>query len=1134
MGSGASARFSFWNAREVEENETSLEHQKRACDFLTRYLFLGVPVRKTKKSADPKSPVWLETHPDILSDAINKNPEDCEYNQDLLRALPTGVLIDSKGKIKVYFTLYTASEVVYDLTVQDIMNVEQAHFLNVNGKFKNYSLPLPYSNNFATRHEVNLYHVAPIPAPPVLVCSTHDSLTLSMLTSIPQPVGIVQCVEIQYSHVSTGCTTVPMGSISAISSISKRAHKRQFIAAYISQQRLLRIAEEQKDREKIEALIRRYHAEKAEEDMRFEKQRQRLLEERDREHSGGYARRAGNDDVREKEKSISIPHQPVSPIHTSASLEEPLHPPEDLIHDSSLAGLEDDRLSQPAQSPFRWYSLVTRGYQNSDFASHTFDRLQPGDGFIFRLRYRNHLSFSPYSAPTQLVFTKAAAPSVPETPVLGVLTPTSVMLFWQPPQRDNGSSITHYLLRARSVGADWVVLFEGTGCSFLAADLFPDFAYSFQVAARNGVGVSEYSDALSVQTPARQRSELDLMNKADSLPYLQAIANPLSMEYRAAMRCTMAWRELWDPAGQRVFYFNRITSVRQLERPDCFGPALESEQENENEDSKFGPGPASAADKARQREAEFRKKRYNLMRALHKENNKGRGSVVGSTSSPSKGGTFLVEINRLHLLADGFTRLAPPRLPVKAADLSKRLRFVFVGEEGIDSGGVGKEAFMLLSRACARYLGGSYRCIARTLEDCRAEEPKMLQERASKKEDKAKKDSSEKKSDKAAMRMGNSSKNEEEEESCMLSVTSSDAEPTAAGTGGFFFHEGKEGNVADRNAARAKRLRQAETKLTDAPPANSNSTAAGSDMDGISDHTLLTLESVQAEDLSFFFGRLLGKAVVDRQLVDVRLSGMLLAHMVTGEEGGAGLSGADPASPDSTQALQCLKQLDPTLHRSLLWMQQNDCTDVIDSTFSVLVDTESGQSELALCVDGLSRPVTEQNKGEYIALIAQWKTKYAVQPLLTPFLRGFHELVPAAVLRANGLTALELGLLLSGRESVDIDDLRAYVVYQAQNNESDPWGEQHEQVVWFWQLCRDLSQTDMRSLLRFFTGSTRIPIDGFDPPLTVTQGSDMQADALPRAHTCFNQIVLPTYASYGVMQRKVLFAVQNSASFDFA
>jgi hypothetical protein len=237
-------------------------------------------------------------------------------------------------------------------------------------------------------------------------------------------------------------------------------------------------------------------------------------------------------------------------------------------------------------------------------------------------------------------------------------------------------------------------------------------------------------------------------------------------------------------------------------------------------------------------------------------------------------------------------------------------------------------------------------------------------------------------------------------------------------------------------------------------------------------------------------------------------------------------------------------------------MQDNDIKGVLDLTFSVSVEGEVGAGdgagsggggskgavrELALCPDGLNKPVTEENKAEYIALLAQWKSRYAVQPLLDPFLRGFHELVPLDALRAAGITALELGLLLSGKETIDVDDLRPYVVYQSVTLSdaelaagATPFGEQHEQVVWFWQCLRDMDQLQLRSLLRFFTGSSRIPMDGFDPPLALTQGVDMATDSLPLAHTCFNQLVLPPFSRISVMRERLVFAADNALSFDLS
>jgi len=110
--------------------------------------------------------------------------------------------------------------------------------------------------------------------------------------------------------------------------------------------------------------------------------------------------------------------------------------------------------------------------------------------------------------------------------------------------------------------------------------------------------------------------------------------------------------------------------------------------------------------------------------------------------------------------------------------------------------------------------------------------------------------------------------------------------------------------------------------------------------------------------------------------------------------------------------------------------------------------------------------------------------------------------VPPKELREAGVTAEVLMLMITGKTLVDIDEIRAYVVYQG----SPDFGEQHESVVWLWQALREFTDVQRRDVLGFFTGCGRVPLDGFDPPLNVTEGSDMSTDSLPRAHTCFNQV----------------------------
>lgn len=66
-----------------------------------------------------------------------------------------------------------------------------------------------------------------------------------------------------------------------------------------------------------------------------------------------------------------------------------------------------------------------------------------------------------------------------------------------------------------------------------------------------------------------------------------------------------------------------------------------------------------------------------------------------------------------------------------------------------------------------------------------------------------------------------------------------------------------------------------------------------------------------------------------------------------------------------------------------MWMLNNDITDVIDETFSV----SSMNRTVPLCKDGETREVNQDNKYEYVELVARWKTTFSVAVSLNPFLQ---------------------------------------------------------------------------------------------------------------------------------------------------
>jgi hypothetical protein len=83
-------------------------------------------------------------------------------------------------------------------------------------------------------------------------------------------------------------------------------------------------------------------------------------------------------------------------------------------------------------------------------------------------------------------------------------------------------------------------------------------------------------------------------------------------------------------------------------------------------------------------------------------------------------------------------------------------------------------------------------------------------------------------------------------------------------------------------------------------------------------------------------------------------------------------------------------------------------------------------------------------------------------------------------------------------------------------------------------MLREFTHEQRGAFLSFVTGSSRTPLDGYDPPLTITEGVDMVEDSLPKAHTCFNQLVIPPYSSKEKMMEKFIFAFQNTEGFDLA
>jgi E3 ubiquitin-protein ligase HUWE1 len=232
---------------------------------------------------------------------------------------------------------------------------------------------------------------------------------------------------------------------------------------------------------------------------------------------------------------------------------------------------------------------------------------------------------------------------------------------------------------------------------------------------------------------------------------------------------------------------------------------------------------------------------------------------------------------------------------------------------------------------------------------------------------------------------------------------------------------------------------------------------------------------------------------------------------------------------------QDLENLDPDHHKGLRQLLEYSLDDLgLSLTFTIDLDRFGEKQTVELRPGGADQDVTDENKQEYVQLVAEYKMTHAIKPQLDAFLQGFHDIVPSSLL-GSLFDDKELELLISGLPTIDIADLKAnteYVNYLADS----------PQIKWFWATLEDhCSPETLAQFLQFVTGSSQVPLDGFqglagmNGPQRFSIHKAFGSERLPTAHTCFNQLDLPEYSSEELLRKKLLQAITEAhQGFGFA
>jgi hypothetical protein len=203
-------------------------------------------------------------------------------------------------------------------------------------------------------------------------------------------------------------------------------------------------------------------------------------------------------------------------------------------------------------------------------------------------------------------------------------------------------------------------------------------------------------------------------------------------------------------------------------------------------------------------------------------------------------------------------------------------------------------------------------------------------------------------------------------------------------------------------------------------------------------------------------------------------------------------------------------------------LNHNMTEDEFARTFRLtfVVSDIAGQ-QAPLCERGRSEPLTVGKCRRFITLANEFRLgqlREAFQPIRDGLWRNFNFDPPPR------LPGLALEFCACGERLIDVQVLRSLT------DVSIP----ADQAVLFWRVVEEFSQEERAALLKFATGTPRLPADAIEKRTTCLSLDVDQSgrDRLPTASTCFYRLHLPRYSSFENALRCIRIAVTTAATFE--
>ncbi|RGB34782.1 hypothetical protein C1646_700814 [Rhizophagus diaphanus] len=277
----------------------------------------------------------------------------------------------------------------------------------------------------------------------------------------------------------------------------------------------------------------------------------------------------------------------------------------------------------------------------------------------------------------------------------------------------------------------------------------------------------------------------------------------------------------------------------------------------------------------------------------------------------------------------------------------------------------------------------------------------------------------------------------------------------------------------------------------------------------------------------YILGMLTAKSLADKQIMEVPLNKMFLKRFIFGEHPSVELSNYDFTKVDDQsrkdmkikKLLGLINQINPTITKIANHLRdiQNNFSDCLES-FYIPAGRSWHQNNLV----SIDLPETETQNMFYLYLnkIKEVVFETGIHEQISKFREGFNHVFPLDHLK-NFYTVEEIHKVVFHNKK---EDWSADVIRRAffVNNESI-----RIEVDKISQILSKFNIDEQRKMLRFFTGSTRLPIGGWTklkPELAVIE----DLGAYPIGRTCFNKLSIPRNNSLQELEEKLKLVISNS------